>query len=60
LLRRSGPQLLPAVFSHSQSNCLRSLSALALLETDVLLPGHGEVWRGPIREATEAALKLAN
>jgi glyoxylase-like metal-dependent hydrolase (beta-lactamase superfamily II) len=60
LLRRSGPQLLPAVFSHSQPNCLRSLNALALLETDVLLPGHGDVWRGPIREATEAALKLAN
>jgi glyoxylase-like metal-dependent hydrolase (beta-lactamase superfamily II) len=60
LLRRSGPQLLPAVFSHSQPNCLRSLEALALLETDVLLPGHGDVWRGPIREAAEAALRLAN
>ena len=59
LLRRTGPQLLPAVFSHSQPNCLRSLNALALLETDVLLPGHGEVWRGPIREATDAALKRA-
>src|ERR1700740_2633482 len=60
LLRRGGPQLLPAVFSHSQPNCLRSLNALALLETDVLRPGHGEVWRGPIREAADAALKLAN
>jgi glyoxylase-like metal-dependent hydrolase (beta-lactamase superfamily II) len=59
LLRRSGPQLLPAVFSHSQQNCLRSLNALALLDTEVLLPGHGEVWRGPIREATEQALALA-
>jgi glyoxylase-like metal-dependent hydrolase (beta-lactamase superfamily II) len=59
LLRRSGPQLLPAVFSHSQPDCLRSLTALALLETTVLLPGHGDVWRGPISEATEAALKLA-
>jgi glyoxylase-like metal-dependent hydrolase (beta-lactamase superfamily II) len=59
LLRRDGPQLLPSVFSHSQSNCLRSLEALALLDTDVLLPGHGDVWRGPIREATETALRLA-
>jgi glyoxylase-like metal-dependent hydrolase (beta-lactamase superfamily II) len=59
LLRRSGPQLLPAVFSHSQPDCLRSLNALALLDTDVLLPGHGDVWRGPIREATEAAISLA-
>ena len=59
LLRRSGPQLLPAVFSHNQRDCLRSLDTLALLGTDVLLPGHGDVWRGPIREATQAALSLA-
>ena len=59
LLRRSGPQLLPAVFSQSQQNCVRSLSALALLDTNVLLPGHGDVWRGPIREATQAAISLA-
>jgi glyoxylase-like metal-dependent hydrolase (beta-lactamase superfamily II) len=59
LLRHRGPQLLPAVFSHSQANCLRSLGALALLETEVLLPGHGDVWRGPIREATDQALALA-
>lgn len=59
LLRHRGPQLLPAVFSHSQEDCLRSLNTLALLDTEVLLPGHGDVWRGPIREATEAALKRA-
>ena len=59
LLRHRGPQLLPAVFSHSQNNCLRSLDALALLDTEVLLPGHGDVWRGPIREATQAAISLA-
>ncbi|MEE6178659.1 MBL fold metallo-hydrolase [Mycobacterium sp. 050134] len=59
LLRRGGPQLLPAMFSHSQQACLRSLNALALLDTEVLLPGHGDVWRGPIREATEAAIALA-
>ena len=60
LLRRRGPQLLPAVFSHSQQNCLRSLNTLALLDTEILLPGHGDVWRGPISEATEAAISLAN
>jgi glyoxylase-like metal-dependent hydrolase (beta-lactamase superfamily II) len=59
LLRHRGPQLLPAVFSHSQTNCLRSLGALALLNTEVLLPGHGDVWRGPIREATEVASNRA-
>jgi glyoxylase-like metal-dependent hydrolase (beta-lactamase superfamily II) len=60
LLRRRGPQLLPEVFSHSQRDCIRSLAALALLETEILLPGHGDVWRGPIREATDAATALAS
>lgn len=59
LLRRGGPQLLPEVFSHSQQNSLRSLDALALLDTEVLLPGHGEVWHGPIREAAGRARALA-
>jgi glyoxylase-like metal-dependent hydrolase (beta-lactamase superfamily II) len=59
LIRDDGPQLLPAIFSHSQENCIRTLSALALLETDVLAPGHGPLWRGPIREATNAALEKA-
>jgi glyoxylase-like metal-dependent hydrolase (beta-lactamase superfamily II) len=59
LLRHRGPQLLPAVFSHSQQKCLRSLKALGLLDTEALLPGHGDLWRGPIREATEAAIALA-
>ena len=33
---------------------MRSLAALAMLETEVLVPGHGPVWRGPIREAADA------
>lgn len=37
----------------------RSLAALALLETEILAPGHGDLWRGPIREATERAAALA-
>jgi glyoxylase-like metal-dependent hydrolase (beta-lactamase superfamily II) len=60
LLRRSGPQLLPAVFSHSQDNCIRSLAALALLETEILAPGHGNLWRGPIRKAIDQATALAH
>jgi glyoxylase-like metal-dependent hydrolase (beta-lactamase superfamily II) len=59
LIRHDGPQLLPAIFSYSQENCIRTLSALAQLETEVLAPGHGPLWRGPIREATDAALKKA-
>ncbi len=55
LLTRGGPQLLPGVFNHDQAGCVRSLAALGLLDTEVLLPGHGRVWRGSIREAAEAA-----
>jgi glyoxylase-like metal-dependent hydrolase (beta-lactamase superfamily II) len=55
LLTRSGPQLLPDLFNHDQDGCVRSLAALGLLDTDVLLPGHGPVWRGSIREAAEQA-----
>ena len=54
--RRKGPQLLPSVFNHDNAGCRRSLGALALLDTNVLVPGHGPLWRGPIRQAVEAAL----
>ena len=54
---RRGPQLLPGIFNHDQDRCVRSLEALAMLDTNVLLPGHGPVWRGPIREAADAALR---
>jgi glyoxylase-like metal-dependent hydrolase (beta-lactamase superfamily II) len=50
-----GPQLLPGLFNHDQDSCVRSLGALGMLDTDVVLPGHGPVWRGPIREAAERA-----
>jgi glyoxylase-like metal-dependent hydrolase (beta-lactamase superfamily II) len=55
LLASDGPQLLPELFNHDQDGCVRSLAALAMLEADVLLPGHGPVWRGSIREAVEQA-----
>jgi glyoxylase-like metal-dependent hydrolase (beta-lactamase superfamily II) len=54
--RRKGPQLLPSVFNHDDDGCRRSLDALALLDADVLLPGHGPPWHGPIRDAVEEAL----
>jgi glyoxylase-like metal-dependent hydrolase (beta-lactamase superfamily II) len=52
---RSGPQLLPDLFNHHQDGCVRSLAALGMLDTEVLLPGHGPVWRGAIRDAVEQA-----
>jgi len=55
LLSSIGPQLLPGLFNHDQEGCVRSLGALGMLDTDVLLPGHGPVWRGSIREAAAQA-----
>lgn len=55
LARSRGPQLLPAMFNHSQPDCLRSLGILAEAGTDLLLPGHGDLWVGPIREAARQA-----
>lgn len=55
LASRTGPQLLPKLFNHDEDGCLRSLSALGLLDTEVLLPGHGPVWRGSIRDAAAQA-----
>jgi glyoxylase-like metal-dependent hydrolase (beta-lactamase superfamily II) len=56
---RNGPQLLPDMFNHDQDGCVRSLAALgmldAMLENQVLLPGHGPVWRGSIRDAAAQA-----
>ncbi len=55
-LPHSGPQLLPRLFNHNQDACVRSLSALALLETEVLAPGHGDLWHGPIAQAARQAV----
>ena len=53
---KQGPQLLPSVFNHDEQMCRRSLEALGLLDMEVLLPGHGPVWRGSIRDAANRAL----
>jgi glyoxylase-like metal-dependent hydrolase (beta-lactamase superfamily II) len=55
LARHAGPQLLPAMFNESQPDCERSLTALASAGTEVLIPGHGALWRGPIGDAVRAA-----
>jgi glyoxylase-like metal-dependent hydrolase (beta-lactamase superfamily II) len=57
LLTGAGPQLLPDMFNHDHDGCVRSLGALGMLDTDVLLPGHGPLWRGAIREAAKRAAR---
>ena len=55
LLRRTGPQLLPSMFNHSDPACRRSLAVLARAGTNTLIPGHGDAWIGPIDEAVRRA-----
>ncbi|MGV9943738.1 MBL fold metallo-hydrolase [Streptomyces sp. NPDC003401] len=53
--RIRGPQLLPGMFHHERDRALASLDVIGSLAADVLLPGHGPVHRGPVREAAQRA-----
>ncbi len=53
--RYQGPQLLGPMFNHSQLGARAALAALEQLEADLLLPGHGPAFRGPIGEAVAQA-----
>lgn len=55
---RPGPQLLPSLFNHDEDACRRSLDVLASVQSEVLLPGHGPVWRGPVAEAARGLTPL--
>ncbi|HKT03701.1 MAG TPA: MBL fold metallo-hydrolase [Rugosimonospora sp.] len=59
LARFTGPQLLPAFFTHSQTDAIASLAVLGRLEADVLLPGHGQPWPGSIQTAVALAAEAA-
>lgn len=50
-----GPQLLDAMFHADPAQARKSAAALADLPVDLLLPGHGPPWRGPIAEAVAQA-----
>jgi glyoxylase-like metal-dependent hydrolase (beta-lactamase superfamily II) len=57
--RARGPQLLPDMFHHERARALASLDTLEDLPADVLLPGHGPVHRGPVRQAAQRAREQA-
>ncbi|WP_369194172.1 MBL fold metallo-hydrolase [Streptomyces djakartensis] len=57
--RAEGPQLLPDMFHRERSRAVASLDALADLDAEVLLPGHGPVHRGPVRDAANRARERA-
>ncbi|GGQ34208.1 MBL fold metallo-hydrolase [Streptomyces mutabilis] len=57
--RIAGPQLLPGMFHHDRPRVLASLDVIAELDADVLLPGHGPVHRGLVKEAARQARERA-
>jgi len=48
-----GPQFLADIFHNDASLARESLSRLKGLGTDLLLPGHGDPWSGPIDQMVE-------
>ncbi|MFF3501443.1 MBL fold metallo-hydrolase [Streptomyces sp. NPDC003247] len=57
--RIEGPQLLPDMFHHERARAVASLDLIEDLAADVLLPGHGPVHRGSVREAAQRARERA-
>ncbi|WP_354245177.1 MBL fold metallo-hydrolase [Arthrobacter sp. UYEF20] len=55
LIGRTGPQLIGPVFSHDTTQARVSLENLVALDADLILPGHGEPFRGPITDAVQQA-----
>ena len=55
LSRRDGPQVTSGFFNHDQAQTVAALDALEPLDADIVLPGHGPLYRGPVREAVAAA-----
>lgn len=50
-----GPRLLPDALNADTVRARESLAALEVLDADLLLPGHGEPWRGSPAEAVRQA-----
>jgi glyoxylase-like metal-dependent hydrolase (beta-lactamase superfamily II) len=56
----AGPQLLPPFFAHSSAEAEAALQTLAGIDAEVLIPGHGEPWRGTPAAAAEQARRQAS
>ena len=50
-----GPQLLPDLFTHDPAAASGALADLAAQPADIVLPGHGDLWRGDLAVAAEEA-----
>lgn len=58
LLRRTGPQVLPAMFNHGDPR--PALDGLAGLDAGLLLPGHGDPLHVPVAAAVSEARERAD
>ena len=50
------PQMIPSFFDDDAEQARASVRSLRALAADVLVPGHGPLWRGPISSAVDTAL----
>jgi glyoxylase-like metal-dependent hydrolase (beta-lactamase superfamily II) len=48
--KRTGPQLLPAWFDHDRAGVEAAVTMLSALDADLVLPGHGDPWRGRLAD----------
>ena len=55
LTGRTGPQVMPSGLNHDTAQALASLSALEDLNAEIILPGHGDPWHGPVSQAAQLA-----
>jgi glyoxylase-like metal-dependent hydrolase (beta-lactamase superfamily II) len=50
------PQLIPSAFHADEARARISAESLRDVAADVIAPGHGPVWRGPLDQAVDVAL----
>lgn len=55
LTGRTGPHVFTPPFAHDYAQAVASIDRLESVDVDVMLPGHGEPWRGSVSEAVQLA-----
>ena len=58
LTGRTGPHVFTRPFAHDYAQAVASVDRLEGIDVDVMLPGHGEPWRAPVKSAVEHARSL--
>ncbi|MDQ0940110.1 flavorubredoxin [Streptomyces sp. V1I1] len=55
-----GPQLLPTMFDANRERAVASLDVIEQLAAHIMLPGHGPLHHGSVREAARRARELTS